>query len=903
MKWVKQFAEMPNKRRIILLAAVAFTAILIVLLVWLRPFSNKHSNDPLRLIPNNAFLVIRVNHAQSILQPSEPVPVIKALERFSSIELFFSGLRQADSLLQKTTSLQDWLKNASVFISLHPEGSGNISPLVIVKSNNEASIHDLHREIDNSGSGIQANESSEGTIYTSDLSSWSFAAADHLLLCSPSQNLIEKSLSGAGSSLSIGSSDAFRQALESASEKSTANILFNSPMLYRQLGMLLSEETYASVSFLETMASWVSADVIVEGHIMRVSGVIPDVGSDKSVLSVFDNPASNAGTNILSLLPEGATSTFFMGGAHFDAFFAKYQQRLLTDRKAPYNHENETALLTETLGTEIHPLFFRHIKELMGVFSYGNGANPDVFGVLPIVESADFREAFKLQAEEMEWDTSFFKGSLIIDIPAEYMAYSLFGPIMQPITTTAIAITDKCVYLGTSSAKLKNMLEEIYAGRTLLNSDAGKDISNNVTENWNAFAWLNLNSTSKPLTERWLGDSSTEMQILQAGDQSLGFCISLGINSNGAVFSGMLRCGDEAQKSSDKWYFTVDDALKEKPVIISGGGADEYYAVAVDQFNNVYLIANGGRLLWKQSIDEDVLGGFSWLQTSDAASGLAFTSEKALWFIQKNGENKHGYPVTIREGIVSSLLVADYEKNRNYRLLLCTNEGDFLNFNSSGQPTTGWVHPSTGLTGPCKVLYSRLKDKDYLLLHYATSQLFIYDRKGNQLGRVDDVLFKSNLNTVQVSSASQTWVAMGTDGKLIRIKIDGTKTPVGGINHAESACLLSAGNILVLLNDGVLSKVSESGEAIPLGIKNNEHVIMARTGIVNKKQLLMYITDEGNLFVTDAGHQFEILAEMQVSTNADVFCVNNKIYVMQIEDNTFSVLELGLDKSSGKTED
>jgi outer membrane protein assembly factor BamB len=74
---------------------------------------------------------------------------------------------------------------------------------------------------------------------------------------------------------------------------------------------------------------------------------------------------------------------------------------------------------------------------------------------------------------------------------------------------------------------------------------------------------------------------------------------------------------------------------------------------------------------------------------------LAFTTQSAVYILDRNGKPLPGFPYNTKPPITSPLLVADYDNTKKYRLIFACGDGMLFNIGVDGKPTSGWRFSET----------------------------------------------------------------------------------------------------------------------------------------------------------------------------------------------------------------
>jgi len=176
-------------------------------------------------------------------------------------------------------------------------------------------------------------------------------------------------------------------------------------------------------------------------------------------------------------------------------------------------------------------------------------------------------------------------------------------------------------------------------------------------------------------------------------------------------------------------------------LLVQESGENEYQAWKVVNHNTkegellkqteqgeLSLADKTGKALWKRQIEGAVIGEIAQIDAlKNNKLQYAFTTEKALYIIDRNGKDLKGFPIKAKPPITSPLHVADYDKDKKYRLLFTAGDGFLHNYNVEGVRTTGW---KGNLSSPRFITDIEVAGEDYLFTINQLGKMFLLNRIG-----------------------------------------------------------------------------------------------------------------------------------------------------------------------------
>lgn len=244
----------------------------------------------------------------------------------------------------------------------------------------------------------------------------------------------------------------------------------------------------------------------------------------------------------------------------------------------------------------------------------------------------------------------------------------------------------------------------------------------------------------------------------------------------------------------------LDTELLNTPQFVTNHNNKQQDIVVQDVENNLYLISNKGEILWKKKLDGAVLGQINQVDIyKNGRLQLAFTTPNRLYVLDRNGKDVTNFPLKFNDAITQPLAVFDYDKNRNYRLLV-TQGNNVLMYNLKAKIVSGFNFKSAGSTIITQPQHFRIGTKDFITIK-TKEKLFILDRRGSirvkpkqqfSLSSEPIFLYKDNFTTTD------------TNGNLIAVDRNGNVS-TQNINLNDQHHIYTTSKTLVTLTDNKLT--------------------------------------------------------------------------------------------------
>ncbi|HWY39106.1 MAG TPA: hypothetical protein VNY73_11140, partial [Bacteroidia bacterium] len=241
------------------------------------------------------------------------------------------------------------------------------------------------------------------------------------------------------------------------------------------------------------------------------------------------------------------------------------------------------------------------------------------------------------------------------------------------------------------------------------------------------------------------------------------------------------------------WETLLDTDLYKlpKPVINHKTGENEL--VCQDMNNNLYLISNTGKILWKKNLHEKIQGDI--LQIDYFANGrlqLLFVTENSIHVIDRNGNYIKDFPVKIKAGAADGISLFSYDNSKNYRLWIPLKNNTVCCLNASCKLVDGFVPlvVKAPLNRPIKQLI--IQQKDYFVLTDTAGNVYVVNRKGEERIKISAKLPPgtyplyfdigkdvSRTYLCYVDVKTKTFCKLSLDDKLEKIELKPENKPEG----------------------------------------------------------------------------------------------------------------------------
>ena len=179
----------------------------------------------------------------------------------------------------------------------------------------------------------------------------------------------------------------------------------------------------------------------------------------------------------------------------------------------------------------------------------------------------------------------------------------------------------------------------------------------------------------------------------------------------------------------EKFQITLDKDAISPPYFVTNHRTGRKEVVIQDADNQLYLISEEGKVLWKRRLDAPIISDI--FQVDLFLNGflqLAFNTDNSLYIIDRNGNNVVPPSYAFKEFLLP-LQIFDYEKTKDYRFVVCSDKVIYL-LDKKAYQIKGFEKsrvPEGILQTP---RHFRISDKDFIVFPEKKGTLNILHRNG-----------------------------------------------------------------------------------------------------------------------------------------------------------------------------
>ena len=146
---------------------------------------------------------------------------------------------------------------------------------------------------------------------------------------------------------------------------------------------------------------------------------------------------------------------------------------------------------------------------------------------------------------------------------------------------------------------------------------------------------------------------------------------------------------------------------------------------------------------------------------------MVFSTTKKVYVLDRLGRNVEGFPLSFKDRITQAVAVFDYDKNKNYRLLV-TQDKSLLMYDGKGKRVKGFSHQSKKPVNS-QPQHIRYNSKDYIVF-IAGDKLSILNRRGKKRINVKETI---KFSGQKIYFYNNKFTTLDSDGALVQVDTKG----------------------------------------------------------------------------------------------------------------------------------
>ena len=742
---------------------------------------------PLASVPKNAAVIFKSkNFLKLYRQLSETNLMWQELlhsEYFSTLD---SNGALIDSLLRSKPEIANLLEENPLYVSIHRSGKGKFSVLYSVSL--PLTEEEMLTHIP--GFYLNVEESrviDKGKIHT--LKSVNGGEPLYLTLNQSVLNLshnvvlIEDALNQLNSGNGLLDDPSFKSVLSTSGKYVDANVFIQYSTFNEVVASFLNPEIGNDYENISHFAEWAALDLLLKPNALMFNGFTKTPDSASSYLQCFEGQEAQD-LDMLAIIPERSSSMVCAGISNFSRYHHKYKSWLNRIGKSK-SYDDAISSANKEFKLEIDEEFPDVIGNELGYFYFDDGNDSQKETLYAAIRSSNHVDMLAL-LDRISINVNENDERQIGKLRAPGVVENYLGLGESGQQLIYWVSYDPYVVFSASIEGIREYVNYRARGRMLSEGENFTLFDDNLSTKSSLFIYSNFyrsaNLYQSLFSKDWTGVLENHRGMLTKFEavamQFIARPKDLFYQNVYLNYNPVLK-----KESKSLWETVLDTVLATRPFTVINHYTNAKEIFVQDAHNKLYLLDNKGNILWTKNINERIISKVKQIDIyKNNKLQLLFNTASKLYLIDRKGRHVEGYPVKIPGGASCGLTLIDYEQNRNYRILIPTNDKKVLNYSGSGNVVKGWKMKSTSSVVTSPVKYFALNGKDYIISVDEKGKVYVVNRRGESRIKIDEKLPIRNGHDFHLEIHRDInlcgVVATDSTGKVVKITMDDQKQVV-----------------------------------------------------------------------------------------------------------------------------
>ena len=657
--------------------------------------------NPITIVPINASVILQFNDLRNLGRSFKLSNICNKLKDVRQIEVI---IRDIVEISKSYVENQNIFFSNSLFVSFH-KVSAKKSATLFCASFNRDYIKQNKQIIALFSDDISTSKYDNQIIYFSESLNRYFSFKDDILFCSDNKMLLTDAIRTSNENTdNLFVNPFFSECYSTISKSAEINLMIN----YNNLFALSNIFTNTQLK-LSHFAEWTATDVKLKDNSILASGFSNFNSSAHNFTDIFYNQ-KNQIINILDILPDNTTQLFAISFNNPQNVYDK-KNEVLQNKNEFWNWDKNRKIIEDSSNVNYNE-FVQEIDNEAGIFNTSSSLDLD-YNYTYLKAKESIRASSLLQG--MIISSSNYKDFRINKFIDDNIVSNLFGSLFKSNNPFFTTIDDYFIF-GKSIVSLEYIIDNYLSDNILSNNKSFKNLSSYISNDANIFFYLNPGKTAETLK-----NSLVDAELVTFNTDSIAkfTAFSLQINStSNKMLHNLCLFYDEDYKESikEEWYYPLDTSSAISPQFVYNHFTKERMILVQDNNNNLIALNTSGVVLWRKNIGNKVLGDIHFIDTYKNNKFQAlFNTQDKLYLIDINGRFVDGFPKNLPHSTSMGHSLIDYDKNKNYRIIIVGDDNMIYNLDKRGKTVPGWKYTKTSNRIIQTPIHFVVGGKDYIL--------------------------------------------------------------------------------------------------------------------------------------------------------------------------------------------
>jgi len=757
--------------------------------------SQQPETDLYELIPINSVVIIEVSDPLTQWDNLLSNNIIwEEFQIFESIQTISNQITTIDSTIKELSNPSFISDNFSVLISIVPSNNENTNQEFVAVYQLKAKTEDVSKSMLaylNSVLGSKNYTKLDNGMVQFDIHQNQYYAFIHegIISISISKNLLSSISKQIVDEQSLLTNPRFVKVKNTSSKDAETRIFIEPSRLIKSVRKLASSKTQTDIDLFPIVGSWMELDVDIKPNEVSMGGFLTAEDSSLQWVSLFKNQEAIK-PRVVNFLPNRTAFMMHYGFSEFDELRKKMVD--WQSRKMGVDYDIPIKTWDTMYDISVEGDFIQWIDNEIALVIMEPDHQDFTNDAMVWVSSSD---ALNMNTKLTDWALKVSNKNVTEFYSIQYRNYTIhkldipgflsstLGREFEIVQENYFTTIDDYLVFANSPATLQWTINRLKGGKTLKNDPHYKSFENRISAESNVFIYTHI--AGSPAIYQSLVNSDLAVEIDNYKNWLQKFqvgAIQVSYERDDLYYvNNYWKYNPVYKKESNSlWELGLDHPVQLKPALVKNHYTNATEIFVQDTGNNIYLISNKGKILWKRKIEEPILSKVTQVDVyKNNKLQLAFNTENRIYIIDRNGNDLSNFPILLPKPASAPLAIMDYEKNKSYRLLVPTTDGKILNYGIRGTKIKGWNYSNRKFAVTQKITHLNIKNKDYLVAVYEDGAVKALDRKGNVRINLKSKFSFTPIGNVRVNESSELdnsyILAVTANKEVVKISLTDTK--------------------------------------------------------------------------------------------------------------------------------
>ncbi|OUS00519.1 hypothetical protein A9Q86_11170 [Flavobacteriales bacterium 33_180_T64] len=410
------------------------------------------------------------------------------------------------------------------------------------------------------------------------------------------------------------------------------------------------------------------------------------------------------------------------------------------------------------------------------------------------------------------------------------------APLISIATANYFITIDTFFIFSNDIAFLESIISNAQNDTVLSKKDSYKHLKRHLSDEASMLIYANSVEVNSILNSNFTDDK--KLNISNYKSSAVQYIYETDFAHVNAVLKTYKNKGTNNSVNEDI-NISLDAELITSPQLVKNHTNKQMDIIVQDATNTIYLVSNQGKVFWKKKIDGKVIGKINQIDSyKNGRLQLVFNTSKQLYVLDRNGKDVAPFPLKFNNEITQPVSVFDYDKKKNYRLLI-TQGASISMYDKKGEIVTGFKYKSTNKVLSSQPKHFRIGRKDHIVFSHG-NELEILDRVGKTRIKVKE---KISFSENEIYLYKNKFTTSNTNGELLEINQNGSVSHKN-LNANSEHKIATTSKTLVVMNENKLTIKSNTIEldfgnyTAPKIFYINDKIYVTVTDLQSKKGYL-----------------------------------------------------------------